>query len=255
MPQLSNELVRREASAGIVTLTLDNPDRGNALSEAMIDALEARIAEVAGDAEARVVILAANGRIFCAGHDLREMRQHEDTAWFEDLFARCSRLMQAIRSCPQPVIARVRGAAVAAGCQLVATCDLAYAADTARFGVSGINLGLFCSTPSVALSRVVPPRQALELLLTGRLVGAARAAEMGLINAAVADDALDATVADIAGSIAAKLPEATILGKDLFYRQLPMDVDAAYALSGRRMAENMGFPGTCAGIDAFLQRG
>jgi len=198
-----------------------------------------------------VVVLAANGKIFCAGHDLREMSGREGKAHFEPLFARCSRMMLAIRSCPKPVIAKVQGAAVAAGCQLVATCDLAYAADTARFGVSGINLGLFCSTPSVALSRAIPRKQALDLLLTGRLIGAERAAEIGLINAAVPAAELDQVTAETAEMLAAKLPPATALGKELFYRQLEMNLADAYALAGERMAENMGFADTRALVDGF----
>ena len=162
-----------------------------------------------------------------------------------------SRMMLAIRSCPKPVIAKVQGAAVAAGCQLVATCDLAYAADTARFGVSGINLGLFCSTPSVALSRAIPRKQALDLLLTGRLIGAERAAEIGLINAAVPAAELDQVTAETAEMLAAKLPPATALGKELFYRQLEMNLADAYALAGERMAENMGFADTRALVDGF----
>ena len=247
----SNPLVLREDAVAVATLTLNRPDRANALSEAMIDALGERIAEAAADPAVRVVVLAANGKIFCAGHDLREMSGREGKAHFEALFARCSRMMLAIRSCPKPVIAKVQGAAVAAGCQLVATCDLAYAADTARFGVSGINLGLFCSTPSVALSRAIPRKQALDLLLTGRLIGAERAAEIGLINAAVPAAELDQVTAETAEMLAAKLPPATALGKELFYRQLEMNLADAYALAGERMAENMGFADTRALVDGF----
>jgi len=247
----SNPLVLREDAVAVATLTLNRPDRANALSEAMIDALGERIAEAAADPAVRVVVLAANGKIFCAGHDLREMSGGEGKAHFEALFARCSRMMLAIRSCPKPVIAKVQGAAVAAGCQLVATCDLAYAADTARFGVSGINLGLFCSTPSVALSRAIPRKQALDLLLTGRLIGAERAAEIGLINAAVPAAELDQVTAETAEMLAAKLPPATAHGKELFYRQLEMNLADAYALAGERMAENMGFADTRALVDGF----
>jgi enoyl-CoA hydratase/carnithine racemase len=239
---------------GVATLTLDRPERANALSAAMIAALHDAVAAAAADPQVRVIVIAANGRIFCAGHDLAEMRSIPDKAGLEDLFARCGAMMQAIRACPKPVIARVQGAAVAAGCQLVATCDLAYAAETAKFGVNGINLGLFCATPSVALSRAVQPRQALDLLLTGRLVTAARAAAIGLVNEAVPAEALDARVAETAALIAAKLPDAIALGKDLFWRQAGLDLADAYALAGERMAENMGFPETLALIDGFIRR-
>lgn len=254
MTALPNDLVLRRDATRVATLTLNRPDKGNALSEGMIEALQERIRELGEDEAIRVVVLAAKGGIFCAGHDLAEMRRHDDKPYFEALFARCSTMMMAIRTCPKPVIAKVQGAAVAAGCQLVATCDLAYAADTARFGVSGINLGLFCSTPSVALSRSVGPKQALDLLLTGRLIGAARATEIGLITAALPPEELDAKVAETAELIAEKLPEAVRLGKELFYRQSRMDLPDAYALAGERMAENMGYPETAERIRGFLER-
>ena len=250
----ADDLVLREDSGGVATLTLNRPDQANTLSEAMIAALSAHISEVAADPAVRVVVLAANGRIFCAGHDLKEMDAAGGKAHYEALFAQCSRMMMAIRACPKPVIAKVQGAAVAAGGQLVATCDLAYAADTARFGVSGINLGLFCSTPAVALSRAVPRKQALELLLTGKLIDAHRAAEIGLINAAVAAGELDRTAMAAAQEIAAKLPAGTALGKDLFYRQLEMILPDAYALAGERMAENIGFAETRDLIRQFVRR-
>jgi enoyl-CoA hydratase/carnithine racemase len=252
MNMLANDLVRREDAGPVATLTLNRPDKGNALSEAMLAALSERIAEVDRDDGVRVVVLAANGKIFCGGHDLAEMRTHEDQGYFEDLFARCTRMMLSIRQSPKPFIAKVQGAAVAAGCQLVATCDLAYAAETARFGVNGINLGLFCSTPSVAVSRTILPKQALDLLFTGRLVDARRAAELGLVNAAVPADRLDAAVSETAGLIADKVPEAIALGKDAFYAQSGLDVAEAYALTGQRMAENMGFQATKDLIDGFV---
>jgi len=253
MNSLANDLVQRSDAGAVATLTLNRPDKGNALSEAMLAALSERILEVDRDDGVRVVVLAANGKIFCGGHDLAEMRSHEDQGYFEDLFARCTRMMLSIRQSRKPFIARVHGAAVAAGCQLVATCDLAYAADTARFGVNGINLGLFCSTPSVAVSRTILPKQALDLLLTGRLIDAARAAGIGLINGAVPADELDATVAESARLIADKLPAAIALGKDAFYAQSELDVAEAYQLTGRRMAENMSFGETKALIDGFVQ--
>jgi enoyl-CoA hydratase/carnithine racemase len=251
----SNDLVLRQDGEAIATLTLNRPDKSNALSEGMMDALEERIHEVGDDPSIRVVVLAAKGKNFCAGHDLAEMQGHADKAYFETLFARCSRMMMAIRSCPKPVVAKVRGAAVAAGCQLVATCDLAYAAETARFGVSGINLGLFCSTPSVALSRSVPRKQAMELLLTGQVIDAGRAAEIGLVNAALPEAELDPAVAGVARTIATKIPDAISLGKDLFYRQIEMSLPEAYALAGERMAENIGHSATKQRIGAFLRKG
>jgi enoyl-CoA hydratase/carnithine racemase len=220
----------------------------------MLDALTREIEAISVDPGIRVAVLAAKGKVFCAGHDLREMSGRDERSYFEALFARCSEMMLAIRACPKPVIAKVQGAAVAAGCQLVATCDLAYAAETARFGVSGIELGLFCSTPSVALSRVVHPKQALDLLFTGRLIEATRAAEIGLINAAVPTAELDRVVEEAAGLVAAKVPAAIGLGKALFYRQLGMDLVDAYALAGARMADNIGHPDTRELIGSFVRR-
>lgn len=252
MTILANDHVLLAVDGPVATLTLNRPDKANALSEAMMDALEERLREAAADPAVRVVVLAARGKIFCAGHDLAEMRSHEEDGYHAALFARCSRLMATLRGLSKPVIAKVQGAAVAAGCQLVATCDLAYAVETARFGVNGIDLGLFCATPSVALSRAVLPRQALELLLTGRLIPADRAAEIGLINAAVPADALDDAVAETAARIAGKLPAAVELGKDVFWRQLGLDLDEAYALTGAAMAGNIALPETRALIDGFV---
>lgn len=235
------------------TLTLNRPEKANALSEEMMDALEARLRQAESDDSVRVVVIAAQGKIFCGGHDLAQMRRHSDDAYFQSLFGRCARLMAAIRNARKPVIAKVQGAAVAAGCQLVATCDLAYAADHAKFGVNGINLGLFCSTPAVALSRATPPRQALELLLTGKLVTAPRAVELGLLNAAVPAGELDATVSAAARAIAGKLPAAIELGKALFWRQLALDEPGAYAAASAEMTRNMRFAETQALIDAFVK--
>jgi enoyl-CoA hydratase/carnithine racemase len=250
---MSNDYVLFDIADHVATLTLNRPDKANALSEEMMDALEARLAEADGNRDVRVIVIAANGKIFCGGHDLAQMRTHEDDAYFQALFARCSRLMMAIRHAKKPVIAKVQGAAVAAGCQLVATCDLAYAADHAKFGVNGINLGLFCATPSVALSRAVQPRQALELLLTGKLVTAPRAVELGLLNAAVPASDLGATVDTAAKAIANKLPEAIELGKDVFWQQLGLNEDDAYKAASAKMVENMGFKDTQAMIDAFVK--
>jgi enoyl-CoA hydratase/carnithine racemase len=251
---MSNDYVLSETVAHVATLTLNRPDKANALSEAMMDALETELLAADEHADTRVIVIAARGKIFCGGHDLAEMRGHEDRNYFETLFARCTRLMTHIRQAKKPVIAKVQGAAVAAGCQLVATCDLAYAAEHAKFGVNGINLGLFCSTPSVALSRAVHPRQALELLLTGKLITAPRAAEMGLINASVLAANLDEAVADAADAIASKLPKAIALGKELFWQQLGLSEAEAYGMAGPCMAGNIGLDDTKALIDAFIAR-
>lgn len=252
---MSNDYVLLDIAKHVATLTLNRPDKANALSEEMMDALEARVIAADAASDVRVIVIAANGKIFCGGHDLAQMRAHEDDAYFDALFARCAKLMGAIRHAKKPVIAKVQGAAVAAGCQLVATCDLAYGADHAKFGVNGINLGLFCATPSVALSRAVQPRQALELLLTGKLVSAQRAVELGLLNAAAPAAELDATVDATAQAIANKLPEAIELGKGIFWRQLGLNEQDAYKTASAKMVQNMAFKDTQAMIDAFIERG
>jgi enoyl-CoA hydratase/carnithine racemase len=251
---VNEPILLRRAENGVARLTLNDPGRANALSSDMIEAVTGALAELAADRAVRVIVLEAAGKLFCAGHDLAELRASEDPAVHEALFARCGRMMAAIVESPKPVIARVQGAAVAAGCQLVASCDLAYAADTARFAVSGINLGLFCSTPAVALSRAVCRKDALEMLLTGRFVGAAEAAAMGLINRAVPADQLDAAVDEAVLAIAAKAPDAIALGKAAFQRQLGRPLDAAYEITAKAMAENMGFDSARTGIDGFLKR-
>lgn len=248
------ELVLQRFDGPVARVSLNDPDGANVLSLAMIDALSAAIADANADPQARVIVLAAEGRIFCAGHDLAEMRADEDPHRHEALFSRCADLMLQIGASPKPVIARVHGAAVAAGCQLAASCDLAYAARGARFAVSGVNLGLFCSTPSVALSRMVGQKAALEMLLTGRFVDAEEAARIGLINRAVDADALDATVDEAAASIAAKAPEAIALGKALFRRQIELTIADAYAAASMAMAENMTYDAAKSGIDGFLKR-
>ncbi|HEY5107890.1 MAG TPA: enoyl-CoA hydratase [Caulobacteraceae bacterium] len=248
------DLLLRRQRGGIARLTLNDPDRANALSMAMIGQLTKAIGDAAGDASVAVVVIGAAGRIFCAGHDLAELRATEDGAEHRRIFDRCSDLMRAIVDCPKPVIASVTGAAVAAGCQLVASCDLAYAEERSRFAVSGIDLGLFCSTPAVAVSRAIGRKSALEMLFTGRFVTAAEAASIGLINRAVASDELEGVVDAVAASIAAKPPEAVALGKALFNRQIEMDLKEAYGLAGACMAENLSFPSARSGIDAFLNR-
>jgi enoyl-CoA hydratase/carnithine racemase len=247
-------LVLREARDGIARLTLNDPARANALSSPMMAALSEALAEAAADPTVRVIVLEAAGKVFCAGHDLGELRADEDRMRHEALFTQCGALMQAVVNAPKPVIAKVRGAAVAAGCQLVASCDLAFAVDTVRFAVSGINLGLFCSTPGVALGRAVGRKAALDLLLTGRFAGAAEAERMGLINRAVPAEDIDRVVEEAAQAIAAKPPEAVALGKRTFNRQIGEPLDAAYGVAAAAMVENLAFPSARSGIDGFLKR-
>lgn len=249
-----SDLVLRETDGPIARLTLNDPANANVLSLAMMDALDAAIAAAVADPAVRVIVLGAGGRIFSAGHDLGELRAGDDPAQHRALFDRCGVLMMNIGAAPKPVIAKVAGAAVAAGCQLVAACDLAYAADTVRFAVSGIDLGLFCSTPSVALGRMIGRKPALEMLLTGRFVGAAEAAANGLINRAVPADALDAAVDEAALAIAAKPPEAIALGKALFRRQIEMTEAEAYEAAAEQMAVNLSFPSAKTLIDGFLDK-
>ncbi|SDD99599.1 enoyl-CoA hydratase [Paraburkholderia lycopersici] len=238
---------------GVVRLTLNRPDAFNALSEALIDALQAELAALA-KSDARVVVIAAAGRAFCAGHDLREMRAAPSHGYYARLFERCSKMMLAIQKMPQPVIARVQGVATAAGCQLVAMCDLAVAADSARFAVSGINLGLFCSTPAVPLSRNVSRKAAFEMLMTGEFIDAQAALREGLVNRVVAAGELDAAVTALAASICAKPREAVEAGKGLFYRQLEMGIEAAYQLAGQTMACNMMTDPALDGVQAFIEK-
>ena len=245
--------VRRQADArGLVTLTLDRPQSFNALSEGMLAALQAELDALAVDESARVVVIAANGKAFCAGHDLKEMSAEPSHDYYERLFAQCARVMLTIQRLPVPVIARVQGIATAAGCQLVAACDLAVAADGARFAVSGVNLGLFCSSPSVALSRNVGRKAAFEMLVTGAFISAEEARQKGLVNRVVSSDALDAEVEALVGTIVAKPRVAIALGKALFYRQLEHGVEAAYEDAGRTMACNMMDESALEGVQAFI---
>jgi enoyl-CoA hydratase/carnithine racemase len=239
---------------GVVTLTLDRPDAFNALSTGMLDALQAELDRIAADAAARVVVLAAAGKAFSAGHDLKQMRAEPSQAYYEALFAQCARVMLTIQRLPVPVIARVHGIATAAGCQLVAACDLAVAADTARFAVSGVNLGLFCSSPSVALSRNVGRKAAFEMLVTGAFISAEEAREKGLVNRVVGAEALDAEVEALVAAIVAKPAIAIAMGKGLFYRQLERGVEAAYEDAGRTMACNMMDDSALEGVQAFIEK-
>ena len=247
--------VRREGDdRGVVTLTLDRPGSFNALSEAMLAALQNELDLVAADEQARVVVIAASGRAFSAGHDLKEMRAEPSRAYYEGLFAQCSRVMLALQRLPVPVIAKVQGIATAAGCQLVAACDLAVAASTARFAVSGVNLGLFCSSPSVALSRNLLRKAAFEMLVTGDFISADEAKAKGLVNRVAAPDALEAEVESLVASIVAKPRVAIAMGKQLFYRQLERGVEAAYDDAGRTMAGNMMEPSALEGVQAFIDK-
>jgi enoyl-CoA hydratase/carnithine racemase len=250
----SENLVLRSDRDGVTTLTLNRPDQYNALSEEMIQALQSRLTEIAEDDRVRVVILAANGRAFCAGHDLKQMRGNSEQDYFRQLFADCGKLMTSIINLPQPVIARVHSIATAAGCQLVASCDLAIASEKARFAVSGINVGLFCATPSVALARNIGRKKALEMLFTGEFITAAEAEREGLINRAVADDQLDQTIERLARSICDKSSIAIRNGKAMFYQQLEMGVNDAYQLASDSMACNMMWDDSKEGIDAFMQK-
>jgi enoyl-CoA hydratase/carnithine racemase len=247
-------LVRHAAAGGVVTLTLNRPQAFNALSEHMMSALQRELDELSGDTSLRVVVLAAEGRAFCAGHDLKEMRARPSLDYYRRLFAQCSRLMLSVTRLPVPVVARVQGVATAAGCQLVAQCDLAVASREARFAVSGVNLGLFCSTPGVALARNVARKQAFEMLVTGDFIDAETARSRGLVNRVVEPEALDAEVARLAAGILAKPRAAIALGKELFYRQLQLGLESAYEAAGETMACNMMDESALEGVQAFIEK-
>ena len=248
-------LVLHERDArGVVTLTLNRPQAFNSLSEAMIEALQAALDRIAADGTARAVVLRAAGKAFCAGHDLKEMRAEPSLGYYERLFASCGRMMMSIQKLPVPVIARVHGIATAAGCQLVAMCDLAVAARDSRFAVSGVNLGLFCSTPSVALSRNLSRKFAFEMLVTGDFIGAEEAREKGLVNRVVDADRLDAEVEALLSRIVGKPRVAIAMGKEQFYRQLEVGIEQAYAIAGQTMACNMMDTSALEGVQAFIDK-
>ena len=252
-------IVERHDTDAVARLVLNTPEKLNALSDAMLADLHDSFERIAADDSIRAVILAGNGKAFCAGHDLKEMqagRSAEDkgAAYFADLFARCGALMARIQSLPQPVIAEVHGIATAAGCQLVATCDMAVAAKGTRFGVNGVNIGLFCSTPMVALTRNVPRKQAFEMLSTGAFILTDRAIEIGLINRAVPADDLAAETMELAQTVAGKLKAAVKIGKEAFYGQAALPTKEAYAYTGAVMVENMLDADTDEGIQAFLEK-
>jgi enoyl-CoA hydratase/carnithine racemase len=239
---------------GVVTLTLNRPEAFNALSEAMLDALQAEIGALADDDAARVVVLAAKGKAFCAGHDLREMRAKPSADYYRTLFTRCGDVMMGLQRLPIPVIARVQGIATAAGCQLVAMCDLAVAASDARFAVSGVNLGLFCSTPGVALSRNVSRKAAFEMLVTGDFIDARKALALGLVNRVAEAGELDAELERLVAAIVAKPRPAVAMGKALFYRQIEQGITAAYETAVETMACNMMDESALEGVQAFIEK-
>ena len=247
-------LLRDTDARGVITLTLNRPQAFNSLSEAMIDALQTEFDRIGQDDSVRCVVIAAAGRAFCAGHDLKEMRAAPSLGYYQQLFERCGRMMMAIQRLPVPVVARVHGIATAAGCQLVATCDLAVAAAEARFAVSGVNLGLFCSTPGVALARNLSRKAAFEMLVTGGFIGAEEARAKGLVNRVVPADQLDAEVESLVATIVAKPRAAVALGKGLFYRQLELGIEAAYAEATQTMACNMMDHCALEGVQAFIDK-
>ena len=239
---------------GVNWLTLNRPAAFNTLSEEMLAALQTALDAVAADPAARIVVLAAEGKAFCAGHNLKEMRAQPELAYYQKLFAQCTRMMLTIQALPVPVLARVQGVATAAGCQLVAQCDLAVAASHASFGVNGIDVGLFCATPSVPLVRNIPAKQAMEMLLTGGFISAEEARLRGLVNRVVAPEALDAEIEQMLQAILAKPREAIAMGKALFYQQRETGIAAAYQLAGQTMACNMVHPVAQEGVQAFIDK-
>ena len=251
----SHDVLRVDRDArGVATLTLNDPARFNALGSEMLAALQQVLDTLAKDESLRVVVLAAEGKAFCAGHNLKDMAAHPDLAWYQQLFAQCSRMMLSIHKLPVPVIARVHGMATAAGCQLVAQCDLAVAADAATFATSGIQYGLFCSTPSVPLVRNVPFKKAMEMLLTGEFIDAQTALAQGLVNRVVPAEALDAEVERLVASILAKPRVAVAMGKALVYQQRELGLESAYQLAGQTMAVNMMDEAAQEGALAFAEK-
>ncbi|SDX25393.1 enoyl-CoA hydratase [Roseicitreum antarcticum] len=256
---MQDSILTCDVAAGVAVLTMNRPEKLNPLSDAMLAALEAQLAAIAADAAVRVVVLRGAGKAFCAGHDLREMQAGRaapdaGAAYFADLFDRCGAVMQMIPAMPQPVIAQVHGIATAAGCQLVASCDMAVAAEGTRFGVNGVNIGLFCSTPMVALTRNLARKQAFEMLVTGDFITAERAREVGLINRVVPEGELEAATQALAAQVAGKLGAAVRIGKRAFYDQIAMNLSDAYAHTGAVMVENMLLSDTDEGIRAFLEK-
>ena len=253
-PDTGDLAVVRHDDRGVVHLTLNRPASFNALSRDMLTALDDAFAAIDPDPSLRAVVIAAEGRAFCAGHDLKEMRELGDEDAYRQLFAQCSRVMQRLQDCPVPVIARIQGLATAAGCQLAASCDMAVAARSARFAVSGIKVGLFCSTPAVALTRNIGPKQAAEMLFTGEFIDADQALEWGLINRVAEDDALDDSLEALLDSLRAKSQVALFTGKAMLARQRALPLGQAYAYAGEVMAANMMAEDVAEGIDAFVAK-
>jgi enoyl-CoA hydratase/carnithine racemase len=247
-------ILRSKDARGVVRLTLNRPQAFNALSKAMLTVLQREFDAIASDESVRVVIIAAEGKAFCAGHDLKEMRADPSLEYYERLFAQCSEMMLAIQRLPVPVVARVQGIATAAGCQLVAMCDLAVASSTARFAVSGVNVGLFCSTPGVALSRNVLRKQAFEMLVTGEFISALDAKARGLINRVAEPEQLDAELEKLVATILAKPRIAVAMGKEFFYRQADLGISAAYDAASDVMACNMMDESALEGVQAFIEK-
>ena len=252
--ELSPVLQHTRDDRGVHTLVLNRANTFNALSADMLIALQAALEFIALDATARMVVIAANGKAFCAGHHLKDMRANPELAYYQKLFAQCTRMMLSIQNLPVPVIAKVQGLATAAGCQLVAQCDLAVAASNASFGVNGIDVGLFCATPSVPLVRNMPAKQAMEMLLTGEFITADEARIRGLVNRVVPLEALDAELEKLVSSILAKPKQAIAMGKALFYKQRETNIEAAYQLAGQTMACNMSHPIAQEGVQAFIDK-
>jgi enoyl-CoA hydratase/carnithine racemase len=253
-PAPAEPLILRADEAGVATLTLNRPKARNALSTGLMAALHEAIEQVGEDDSVKVVVLEGAGPGFCAGHDLRELRSRPERAFYEAVFGQCARMMLAIVRLPKPVIAKVHGIATAAGCQLVATCDLAVASDQARFATPGVNIGLFCSTPMVALSRAVGRKAAMEMLLTGDMISAEEARTFGLVNRVTTPEALDERTRALAAQIAGKSPAVLRIGKEAFYRQAEMGLQEAYAYTGEVMTRNMLARDAGEGIDAFLEK-
>lgn len=247
-------LLRDDRSDGISILTLNRPAQFNSLSLALLGELQHALDDIGGRKDRRVIVIAGAGKAFCAGHDLREMRGNPDKAFMQKLFRAMARVCTTLQKLPQPVIARIHGVATAAGCQLVAACDLAVAVETARFGTSGINVGLFCTSPGVALSRNIGRKAAMEMLLTGALIDAPTALARGLINRVVPAETLDSEIEALAGAVLNKSPLAVAMGKRAFYEQLEMGTDAAYQFAAESMACNMMAEDAAEGIDAFTEK-
>ena len=249
-------VIRQDSSdnSGVVTLTLNNPKQFNALSVALLTALQKELDEIEKDKSIRVVVIAAEGKAFCAGHNLKEMRAHSDREFHQALFNQCSQMMLTLNRMPQVVIAKVQGIATAAGCQLVASCDLAVASRTAKFATSGINVGLFCSTPAVAVSRNLSPKQAFEMLITGEFIDAETAVAQGLINRVAEPEQLDNELQALIQAIISKSPVATATGKQMFYNQLSMSLPDAYDYASQVMVDNMMADDVAEGIDAFIEK-